>query len=93
MNSFRFSVEWSRIEPEEGTWNAEAIQHYKDYVKALKKRGIEPVLTLFHYTLPVWFSERGGFEKRSNIKCSECGRKQIGGDDHFGHCSQAMRVQ
>lgn len=68
MNSFRFSVEWSRIEPEEGTWNAEAIQHYKDYVKALKKRGIEPVLTLFHYTLPVWFFERGGFEKRSNIK-------------------------
>lgn len=68
MNSFRFSVEWSRIEPEQGTWSAEGIQYYKDYVKALKKRNIEPVITLFHYTLPVWFAGQGGFEKRSNIK-------------------------
>ncbi|MDB5167487.1 MAG: putative beta-glucosidase [Candidatus Saccharibacteria bacterium] len=68
MNAFRFSVEWSRIEPEEGAWSAEAITHYKQYVRALKKRGIEPVVTLFHFTLPVWFSEMGGFEKRSNVK-------------------------
>src|SRR5664279_675233 len=68
MNSFRFSVEWSRIEPEEGAWNAEAIGHYKQYVSDLKKRGIEPIVTLFHFTLPVWFTAKGGFEKRSNVK-------------------------
>ncbi len=68
MNAFRFSIEWSRIEPQEGAWNASAIQHYKDYVRALKKRGIEPVVTLFHFTLPVWFAGMGGFEKRSNVK-------------------------
>lgn len=68
MNAFRFSVEWSRIEPQEGAWNAAAIQHYKEYVQALKKRGIEPVVTLFHFTLPVWFAGMGGFEKRSNVK-------------------------
>jgi beta-glucosidase len=68
MNSFRFSVEWSRIEPEENAWNVEAIEHYKRYVAELKKRGIEPVVTLFHYTLPVWFANRGGFEKKSNVK-------------------------
>lgn len=68
MNSFRFSVEWSRIEPEEGAWNAEAINHYKQYVSELQKRGIEPVVTLFHFTLPVWFAGMGGFEKRSNVK-------------------------
>lgn len=68
MNAFRFSVEWSRIEPEEGAWSAEAITHYKQYVKELKRRGIEPVVTLLHFTLPVWFAERGGFEKRSNVK-------------------------
>lgn len=68
MNSFRFSVEWSRIEPEEGAWNAEAINHYKEYVASLKKRGIEPVVTLFHFTLPVWFASKGGFEKRSNVQ-------------------------
>lgn len=68
MNTFRFSIEWSRIEPEEGAWNAEAIEYYKRYIKALKKRGIEPVVTLFHFTLPLWFSELGGFEKRRNSK-------------------------
>ena len=68
MNAFRFSVEWSRIEPEEGAWDAAAIDHYKQYIAELKRRGIEPVMTLFHFTLPVWFSEKGGFEKRANVK-------------------------
>ena len=68
MNAFRFSVEWSRIEPTEGAWNVEAITHYKHYVLELKQRNIEPVLTLFHFTLPVWFVEKGGFEKRANVK-------------------------
>lgn len=68
LNSYRFSIEWSRVEPEEGTWNSEAIAHYVEYVKALRARQIEPVVTLFHFTLPVWFSERGGFERRANVK-------------------------
>lgn len=68
MNAFRFSIEWSRIEPTEGGWDAAAIDHYKQYVKRLKQLDIEPVVTLFHFTLPVWFTEIGGFEKRANIK-------------------------
>lgn len=68
MNAFRFSIEWSRVEPEEGAWNVEAVEHYKKYAASLKKRGIEPVVTLFHFTLPVWFVNRGGFEKRSNTQ-------------------------
>jgi beta-glucosidase len=68
MNAFRFSVEWSRIEPEEGIWNKEAIDHYAKYVAELAKRDIEPIVTLFHFTLPVWFSSKGGFEKRGNVK-------------------------
>jgi beta-glucosidase len=68
MNAFRFSIEWSRVEPKNGVWNAEAIEHYKAYIKQLKKRNIEPVVTLFHFTLPVWFAEMGGFEKRSNVQ-------------------------
>lgn len=66
MNSLRFSVEWSRVEPQEGAWNVEALEHYKAYVAELRRRGIEPVLTLFHFTLPVWFAALGGFEKRGN---------------------------
>lgn len=68
MNAYRFSVEWSRIEPKEGAWNAEAITHYKQYLAELKRRGIEPIVTLVHFTLPVWFAEKGGFEHRSNIR-------------------------
>jgi len=68
MNSYRFSVEWSRIEPKEGSWNSEAIAHYKDYLEELRRRGIEPIVTLLHFTLPVWFAEKGGFEKRANVK-------------------------
>lgn len=68
MNALRFSVEWSRIEPSEGRWDPTAIDHYKRYVQELKRQEIEPVLTLFHFTLPVWFAERGGFENRSNVK-------------------------
>jgi beta-glucosidase len=68
MNAYRYSIEWSRIEPEEGAWNAEAIEHYKTYTARLKALGIEPIVTLFHFTLPVWFAAKGGFEKRSNIR-------------------------
>lgn len=68
FNAFRFGIEWARIEPEEGCWDAEAIAHYRAYLKSLKARGITPVVTLFHFTLPVWFVERGGFEKRRNIR-------------------------
>lgn len=67
MNAFRFSVEWSRIEPEQGVWNVEAIAHYKKYIESLHRRGIEPIMTLFHFSLPLWFAELGGFEKRRNI--------------------------
>lgn len=67
MNSFRFGIEWSRIETEEGVWNAEALAHYTEYIEELLKRGIVPVLNIWHWTMPVWFSEKGGFEKRKNI--------------------------
>lgn len=67
MNAYRFSIEWSRVEPEEGAWNVEAIEHYRAYLRELKRRDIEPIVTLFHFTLPVWFTARGGFEKHSNV--------------------------
>jgi len=68
MNAFRFSIEWSRIEPEPGVWNREAIDHYRDYIREIKRRGMEPLPTLYHWTVPVWFSEMGGFEHKGNIK-------------------------
>lgn len=67
LNAFRFSIEWSRIEPEEGKWNEEAIEHYRQYIKELKKRDIEPILNIWHWSHPVWFEEKGGFLRRRNI--------------------------
>ncbi len=67
MNSWRFSLEWSRIEPEEGAWNAEAIEHYRTYLQTLQKIGIEPVVTFWHWTVPVWFENKGGFTKQGNV--------------------------
>ena len=48
FNSFRFTVEWSRIEPEEGKWNKEAIEHYKKYIKELRRKKVEPFLNIWH---------------------------------------------
>ncbi len=63
-NAHRFSIEWSRIEPEEGKFDEKEIEHYREVIKALRERGMEPFVTLWHFTLPLWFVERGGWESR-----------------------------
>lgn len=68
LNAFRFSLEWSRLEPVEGQWNAEAFEHYREYIASLKKHGLTPLMNIWHWTLPVWFAERGGFKHRGNLK-------------------------
>ena len=68
MNAFRLSIEWSRIQPKADAWDAGEIEHYKAVMAACKQRGIEPIVTLFHFTLPVWFSELGGFEHAANVR-------------------------
>ena len=59
-NAHRFSVEWSRIEPEEGKFDEREIEHYRNIIKALRARGLEPFVTLWHWTLPVWLAKKGG---------------------------------
>lgn len=60
LNAYRFSLEWSRIEPEEGVFDEEALSHYEDMLLALHQRGITPFVTLWHWTLPLWLADRGG---------------------------------
>jgi beta-glucosidase len=62
----RFSVEWSRIEPEEGKYDEEAILHYREVLKTLHERGIKPFITIWHFTLPDWFAESGSFERNDS---------------------------
>ncbi len=65
-NAHRFSIEWARIEPAEGQWDESEIEHYRQVIAALKARGIRPFVTLWHFTLPLWFSESGGFERKDS---------------------------
>ncbi|MEZ6330724.1 MAG: family 1 glycosylhydrolase [Candidatus Saccharimonadales bacterium] len=77
LNAFRFGIEWARIEPEQGVWDKAALAHYKQYIASLNQRGIEPFINLWHWTMPVWFTEMGGFEKRSNIAYFEAFVKKV----------------
>jgi beta-glucosidase len=66
QNAHRFSIEWSRIEPSEGTWNLDAVDHYRHVIRALRERALEPVVTLHHFTNPAWFTRRGGWVRRDS---------------------------
>lgn len=65
-NAHRFSIEWARIEPCEGQFDEQEIEHYRKVLGALHARGMKPYITLWHFTLPLWFSERGGFEQNDS---------------------------
>ena len=61
LNSYRFSVEWSKIEPKQGEFDQSALDHYEQVVDDLLANGIEPVVTLHHFTNPLWFEQQGAF--------------------------------
>lgn len=61
QNAHRLSVEWSRIEPRSGEFSTSELAHYRHVLEALRQRQMEPMVTLFHYTLPIWAAEQGGW--------------------------------
>ena len=61
QNAHRLSIEWSRIEPVEGRFDDRAIQRYRQMLSALHARGIEPMVTLHHFTDPLWLTADGGW--------------------------------
>lgn len=71
-NAHRFSIEWSRIEPKEGKFNEKEIEHYRQVIKALKSRGIEPFVTLWHWPVPLWLRNKGGVASRKFPKYFAC---------------------
>ena len=62
LNAYRFSLEWSRIEPEEGEWSKGALDHYRRMCAACRDNGLLPVVTFHHFTTPRWLAQRGGWE-------------------------------
>jgi len=67
-NAHRFSIEWSRIEPEEGQWSHSTLLHYREVLQALRARGLEPIVTLHHFTNPKWLSRSGGWESPTVVE-------------------------
>jgi beta-glucosidase len=62
LDNYRFSVEWSRIEPAEGEFSRAALEHYRRQCLGLRARGVDPVVTFHHFTTPRWLADQGGWE-------------------------------
>ena len=68
LNAYRFSVEWARIEPEEGRFDDQEIEHYRKVIACCRENGVEPIVTLMHFTSPVWLIRKGGWEAESTVE-------------------------
>ncbi len=68
IKDYRLGIEWARICPKEGEVNEAAIAHYRDELFYLKKKGIRTLLTIHHFTNPMWFERKGGFTKKENLQ-------------------------
>ena len=66
-NTYRFSVEWAKLEPEEGRWNEEAFAWYEALLGHCERLGLLPMLTLHHFTLPAWLAAEGGFSSKKSV--------------------------
>ncbi len=67
LNAYRFSVEWARVEPEEGCFDDREIEHYRSVIRCCRAHGVEPIVTLMHFTSPLWLIRKGGWEAESTI--------------------------
>jgi beta-glucosidase len=76
LNAYRFSIEWARIEPEPGLFSVAMLDHYKRIIEGCRERGLAPVVTFNHFTLPRWVAARGGWTSPDtpNLFASYCDR-------------------
>jgi beta-glucosidase len=77
--AYRFSVEWARIEPEEGYFSRAALDHYRRMVASVRALGLVPVVTFHHFTAPLWFTRDGGWTNTKSVDrfaryCEKAGR-------------------
>ena len=87
LNAYRFSIEWARIEPEEGQFDEREIEHYRDVIRCCRANGVEPIVTLMHFTSPVWLIRKGGWEAESTVgyfrRYAAYVTEKLGGELHY----------
>ena len=67
LNAYRFSIEWARIEPEQGKYDEAEIEHYRKVLTCCRENGLEPIVTMHHFTSPKWLIANGGWESEDTI--------------------------
>jgi len=86
LNAFRFSIEWAKVEPEEGRIDENALKHYDNVIAHARSRGLHICLTLWHFTLPQWAAAKGGIlsrdvRRRFTAYAECCARRYVGAVD------------
>ena len=68
LNCYRFSIEWARIEPQEGQFDPNEVEHYRSMIRCCKENGVTPIVTLHHFTSPKWLISKGGWEAETAVE-------------------------
>ncbi len=68
LNAYRFSIEWARVEPQPGVFDENEIEHYRKVLECCHRNGVEPIVTLHHFTSPKWLIEQGGWEAEATVE-------------------------
>lgn len=68
LNAYRFSIEWARIEKEPGVFDESEIEHYRNVLKCCRANGVEPIVTMHHFTSPKWLISQGGWEAEETVE-------------------------
>ncbi|MBK1812283.1 glycoside hydrolase family 1 protein [Clostridium sp. YIM B02505] len=68
LNSYRFSLEWARIEPSKGNFDKNEIEHYRDMINFCHDNGVTPIVTLHHFSSPRWLISEGGWESETTVE-------------------------
>ncbi|WP_116091499.1 glycoside hydrolase family 1 protein [Sphingomonas crusticola] len=97
FNCYRFGIEWARIEPSDGHFSYAELDHYKRMLEACHASGLKPVVTFNHFTTPIWFAARGGFEMSDSpdLFARYCGKlaEQLGGLMHLATTFNEANIQ
>ena len=70
LNAYRFSIEWARVDPEPGVFSEKEIRHYRDVLACCHASGVEPIVTMHHFSSPKWLIQQGGWWSLLSPACS-----------------------